>query len=136
MVAALCFLVQINDRIIPLLEVGHGCLPAVVGSKESWLLGMTTTGGTQASGESTLGAESSMLGKDTSSAEGVIYKDRKSPGDCLRKLTWIGDMLWNIQNFVAGGLFSTRTLNIALRHPHQPYGLGGNISRSSRPSPC
>ena len=44
MVAALCLLVQINDRIIPLLEVGHACLPAVMDSKDSRLPGMTNGG--------------------------------------------------------------------------------------------
>ena len=39
MVTALCFLVQINDRIVPLLKVGHGYLPAVMGSKEDRLPG-------------------------------------------------------------------------------------------------
>ena len=49
-----------------------------------------TNGGTQASVESTRGAESSMFGNDVGSAESVIYNDRKSPGDCVKKLTCIG----------------------------------------------
>ena len=64
-----------------------------MGSKENCLPGITkgvTNGGTQASVESTLGAESSNLGNDNSSAEGVIYNDRKRPGDCLKYLTCMG----------------------------------------------
>ena len=52
-----------------------------------------TTGGTQASVEPTFSAEIAMLWKDPSSAESVIYNDRKRPGDCLRKLTCINDTL-------------------------------------------
>ena len=44
MVAALCLLVQINDRIIPLLEVGHSSLPAIMGSRENWVPGMMDGG--------------------------------------------------------------------------------------------
>lgn len=44
MVAALRLLVHIDNRVIPLLEVSHGCLPAGVGVEEEWLLGLTNGG--------------------------------------------------------------------------------------------
>ena len=44
MVATPCLLVQINDRIVPLLEVGHGSLPTVMGSREDRLPGRTDGG--------------------------------------------------------------------------------------------
>ncbi len=44
MIAALRFLIDIDDRLIPLLEIGHGCWPANVGVGEMWSLGLTDWG--------------------------------------------------------------------------------------------
>ena len=40
MIPALRLLIHIDNRVIPLLEVGHGCLPAGVGIEERWFAGV------------------------------------------------------------------------------------------------
>lgn len=81
--------------------------------------GVEEPGDTQASVELSIGAEGSVFGKATLSAEAVVYNDRQARGKGFRKLTWVNDL-------VAGGFFGTRGYLTNLREqtkargPRQP----------------
>lgn len=61
--------------------------------------------GTQASVESSIGAEGSRCRNDSVSAKAVVYNDSQAPDECLWMLMCVGDMLWNLENYVAGGFY-------------------------------
>ena len=52
---------------------------------------------TQASVEPSVGAKSSLCSNDTVSAKAVVCNDRNTPGEGVRKLTYVGDMLYVVE---------------------------------------